>query len=175
MFNFSKKNKFNESVLYNKILSLSRNKLFFLNLNLADTFENRVNLIFFHTSFIFIKFRRIGHNKYYEMFTQNLFDYIFKKIESNMRENGLGDTTINKNMKFLVKVFYSILLKCESFKTITQKEKNHFLSKYLLINKMSKKPINIDLVDYFDKYESFCFDLSSDSVLSGKINFKNYK
>ena len=27
-----------------------------------------------------------------------------------MRENGFGDVTVNKNMKFLVKTFYNILL-----------------------------------------------------------------
>jgi len=171
MFNFFKKNKFNEDKLYNKILSLSRNKLFFLDLGLADTFENRINLIFFHASFIFIKFRNIDNGKQFEIFSQKLFDYIFKKIELNMRENGHGDTTINKNMKFLVKVFYSILLKCESFKTTPTKEKNHFLFNHFLINKMLKKPLNIDLVDYFDKYESFCLDLPNDSILKGELNF----
>ena len=29
----------------------------------------------------------------------------------------------------------------------------------------------IDLVDYFDKYESFCFDLDDDSILQGELNF----
>ena len=88
-----------------------------------------------------------------------------------MRENGFGDTTINKNMKFLVKVFYKILLQCESFKTITTKEKSIFLFRHLLLNSLSKNPINIDLVGYFDKYESFCFDLGIDSILKGELNF----
>ena len=33
-----------------------------------------------------------------------------------MREIGFGDTTINKNMKFLVKTFYNILFNCEKYK-----------------------------------------------------------
>ena len=47
MFNFLTKNNYNERKLYNKILTLSRDKLFFLQFELADTFQNRVNLIFF--------------------------------------------------------------------------------------------------------------------------------
>jgi hypothetical protein len=171
MLKIFNKKKYNESELYNKILFLSRNKLFFSNLDLADTFENRVNLIFFHTAFIFIKFKKNKKNEDLDIFLQKLFDYIFKEIETNMRENGFGDTTINKNMKFLVKLFYKILLKCESFKTITSKEKNIFIFEHLLINNLSKSPINIELVDYFDKYESFCFDLSADSILQGELNF----
>ena len=34
--------------------------------------------------------------------------------------------------------------------------------------------INKGVIDYFDKYEAFCFDLSDDSVLSGDLNF-NFK
>ena len=33
---------------------------------------------------------------------------------------------------------------------------------------------NIGLVAYFDQYQAFCFDLSSDSVIKGDLNF-NYK
>ena len=37
-----------ELILYNNILKLSRNKLFYTKFDLADTFQNRINLIFFH-------------------------------------------------------------------------------------------------------------------------------
>ena len=49
-----------------------------------------------------------------------------------------------------------------------------FLLKYLTQNTDKKNTNNIDLVDYFDKYQAFCFDLRSDSVLKGDLNF-NYK
>ena len=103
-----------------------------------------------------------------------MFDFIFNKIELNMREIGYGDMTINKNMKFLVKVFYNILLNCENYKRKNLKNKNLFLLKYLSLNAGKKSTNNIELVEYFDKYQAFCFDLSSDSVLSGDLNF-NYK
>ena len=53
---------------------------------------------------------------------------IFGEIENNIRENGFGDATVNKNMKFLVKAFYNILLKCESFNKNTEKNKQIFLN-----------------------------------------------
>ena len=46
--------------------------------------------------------------------------------------------------------------------------------KYLTQNANKKSTNNIGLVEYFDKYQAFCFDLSSDSVLKGDLNF-NYK
>ena len=103
-----------------------------------------------------------------------MFDFIFNKIELNMREIGYGDMTVNKNMKFLVKVFYDILLNCKNYEKKNTKNKNLFLTKYLTSNTDKKSANNIGLVEYFDKYQAFCFDLSPDSVLSGDLNF-NYK
>ena len=103
-----------------------------------------------------------------------MFDFIFNKIELNMREIGYGDMTINKNMKFLVKIFYNILLNCENYKKKNLKNKNFFLLKYLSQNIDKIGTNNIGLVEYFDQYQAFCFDLSSDSVVKGGLNF-NYK
>ena len=170
----SKQIKSQENKLYSKILSLSRNKLFYTKLGLVDTFQNRINLIFLHISFLFIKLKQKDKSQFYKEFFQKMFDFIFNKIELNMREIGYGDMTINKNMKFLVKIFYNILLNCENYTDKNTKNKNLFLLKYLMLNADKKSADSIGLVEYFDQYQAFCFDLSSDSVLSGDLNF-NYK
>ena len=172
MFNFINKKKTQEKKLYNKILFLSRNKLFYTKIDLNDTFENRINLIFIHISFLFIKLKQKHHNHFYNIFCQKTFDLIFNKIELNMREAGYGDVSVNKNMKFLVKSFYNILLNCENYKKQNSNSKNLFLRKYLTSNYDKKNTNSIDLVEYFDKYQAFCFDLSLDSVLKGELNFK---
>ena len=101
-----------------------------------------------------------------------MFDLIFNRIELNMREIGYGDTVINKNMKFLVKSFYNILLYCENFNDSSQNARKMFFLKYLTQNNAKKKADNTPLIEYFAKYQAFCFDLSFDSVLKGKLNFK---
>ena len=160
-----------ENKLYNKILFLSRNKSFYTELGLVDTFQNRINLIFLHISFLFIKIKQKDKSQLYKKFFQEMFDFTFNKIELNMREIGHGDMMINKNMKFLVKIFYSILLNCENYKKKDMMKRNLFLLKYLTLNDGKKSTDNIGLVDYFDKYQAFCFDLRADSVLSGDLNF----
>ena len=165
-----KLNKSNESILYNKILLLSRNKIFYTKYKLSDTFQNRIYLMFLHLSFLFIK---IKNDKIYKKFYQNMFDYLFNQIELNMREIGFGDVTINKNMKFLVKKFYSILLNCEKYNNKNKESKKLLLFKILSLRDASINANKADLTDYFDKYEAFCFDLSSDSILKGELNF-NY-
>jgi len=174
MFKKSKKTIKQETILYNNILVLSRNKLFFTKFNFADTFQNRIYLIFLHISFLFIKIRQNNHKEIYKVFNQKIFDLIFSKIELDMRENGYGDTVINKNMKFLVKNFYNILLNCENFSTINLTLKIAFFSKYLVLNDANMNDNYTSIIEYFNKYQAFCFDLSIDSVLKGDLNF-NYK
>jgi len=174
MLNKSKKNLAIETNLYNNILSLSRNKLFYTKFNLTDTFQNRINLIFIHISFLFVKIKNNSKNENYKIFYQNMFDLIFSKIEINMREIGYGDVVINKNMKGLVTSFYNILISCENYKDKTHKSKIIFFETYLDKN-INKNATNYNnTITYFDKYEAFCFDLSWDSVLKGEINF-NYE
>ena len=161
-----------EDILYNNILSLSRNKLFFTKFGLADTFQNRIYLIFIHISFLFIKIKQNNQKEIYKIFYQKMFDLIFKNIELNMREIGYGDIVTNKNMKFLVKTFYNILLNCENFNWRSLNLKKMFFFKYLEHNNMKKKADNVPLIEYFDKYQAFCLDLSLDSVLKGDLNFR---
>ena len=37
---------------------------------------------------------------------------------------------------------------------------------------MKKKADNVPLIEYFDKYQAFCLDLSLDSVLKCDLNFR---
>ena len=129
-----------ENTLYQSILLLSRNKLFYTKFNLKDTFQNRIHLIFIHVSFIFIKIRQDNQNQMYKDFYQKMFDLIFKKIEINMRELGFGDTPINKNMRFLIKRFYDILFDCE---------------KYSKMNEQTKKL----LTDFYEPHNQRLFEL----------------
>jgi cytochrome b pre-mRNA-processing protein 3 len=163
-----------EEILYNKIIFLSRNKLLYEEFGLKDTFQNRINLIFIHISFIFIKIKNANSDSNFKNFYQKMFNFIFKKVELNMRELGFGDTNVNKKMKFLVKSFYNILLTCENYKKDSVKQKKIFLTNYFsFINDRSENNSH-KLIDYFDKYCSFCLDLSTDNVLKGELNF-NYK
>ena len=169
-----KKNSFNEKKLYNKILNLSRKKEFYVEMSIKDTFQNRINLIFIHSCFLFIKIKQDKNTRLYKNFYQRTFDHIFQQIELNMREIGFGDVTVNKNMKYLVKIFYEILLECEIYKKKDIESKFKFFLLYLEQFSSKNSEINKLIVDYFDKYEAFCFDLSSDSVLKGNLNF-NFK
>ena len=92
--------------MYNTLLSLSRNIFFYKKVNLKDSFETRIYLMFIHFSLILIVFKKKSKN-----FDQSSYDRFFHNIEYNLRELGLGDVTVNKKMKELNKILYDILLK----------------------------------------------------------------
>ena len=162
-----------EDKLYNKLLSLSRNKFLYTKFAIEDSFQNRISLIFIHSAFLFIKIKQKKNDNFYQNFYQKMFDLIFKRIEQNMREIGWGDVTVNKNMKYLVRVYYDILLNSEKYNEKDNSLKIQFLNKYLSINIDKKTNNNEILINYFDKYWSFCIDLSPNNVIKGDVNF-NY-
>jgi len=171
---FNKKGS-NVSLLYNKILLLSRNKFFYLDLGLNDSFQNRIYLIFLHISFLLIKLKNTNTNTEHKKFYQKTFDYIFSRIEIDMREIGYGDLSVNKKMKILVKDFYNILLNCEKYKNSNIGNKERLFTKFLNFEHTKKTNNYKDMILYFDEYSSFCWDLSMDSVLKGELNFKYLK
>ena len=147
-----------EYILYNKILLLSRNKLFYTKFGLADTFQNRIHLIFLHISFLFVKIKQNKQNQSFKIFNQKMFDLVFSQIEQNMREIGYGDVLVNRNMKSLVKSFYDVLLYCENYRQETQESKKIFFTKYLETNIKQKMANNDLMIKYFNKFSLLLID-----------------
>ena len=98
---------------------------------------------------------------------------MFQKIDQDMREQTMGDVTVNKNMKILINNFYNILHESKGYLKLNDHKKNELFKKYMIDNPNIQKPNLSQLINYFNKYQSFCFDLSINSVLKGEINFKH--
>jgi cytochrome b pre-mRNA-processing protein 3 len=159
----------NLNPLYNKLVELSRNIFFYKEILLKDNFKTRINLIFVHFSILLIVF-----NKKKKKFPQKIFDNIFLNIEYHIRELGYGDVTVNKKMKTLTRVFYDILLKSNKSNLDAYEANNKILKTYFELSS-ANSPILIDkLCVYFNNFYNFCFDLKTDIVLKGQINFKHF-
>jgi len=165
MFTFYKKH---NNKLYNKLVELSRNKFFYQELKLPDTFQTRVLLIFFHLAIIF----KAKKKKKVKNILQNLFDNIFQNIEVNIRELGYGDTRVNKTMKSLNKIFYDILLNLDREPSFSFAENTYLLDKYFYEKQKHNKEKTNKLAKYLKEFENFCFDLDVNNVLNGSIDFK---
>ena len=155
--------------MYNILLTLSRNKFFYKEMSLPDTFNTRINLMFFHFS-IFLKIYKKKGIK----FDQKIYDNLFHYIENDLRELGHGDVSVNKKMKDLNKILYDILLKIEK----VHQEKTFNINSSLVLeyfkdieNENSNKYELFS--NYFSNFYNFCFELSLESMLRDSINFKN--
>ena len=122
---FFKKNKFKYNDLYNKIISLTREKFFYTEISLKDELITRIYLVLFHLGFILELLKKNNKNK---KLAQNIYDSFFINIDLHLREIGHGDVSVNKKMKDLIKLFYEILLYCEQWDIMGSKDKMKFLT-----------------------------------------------
>ena len=158
-----------KSILYNKLLILSRNIFFYNKINLPDTFETRIYLMFIHFSIMLIVYKNKGSK-----LDQKIYDYLFHNIEYNLRESGLGDVSVNKKMKEFNKILYDILLKIN----LDNKNSNNFKVNHNLISKYFNqlKDINganyVEFNRYFINFFHFCYELSLDNMIETSDKFK---
>lgn len=109
--------------LYNKILLDARNPDIFSRF-IEDSLNNKIIIFLTFLSKIFNKMDE--NDKNYQIF----FDYIFHRIETDLRELGYGDMSVNKKMKVIVTKFYSILLDFKNFDNKDKLNKVEILVKY---------------------------------------------
>jgi hypothetical protein len=162
--------KTHNNILYIKLVELSRNIFFYKDALLKDNFESRVNLIFIHLSVLLIIFKKKNKE-----FPQDIFDNIFLNIEFHIRELGYGDVVVNKKMKTLTRIFYDILLKINTPKEDGFNTNNEILKTYFDPTDHNTSILIDKLSDYFNHYYNFCFELKTDNMLKGQINFKHNK
>ena len=154
--------------LYSKLVELSRTIFFYKKILLNDNFETRINLIFIHFSILLLIYK-----KKKEKFPQEIFDNIFLNIEYHIRELGYGDVAVNKKMKTLTRIFYDILLKINQSKSVSFATNNKILKTYFDDSSVNNSILIEDLSVYFNIFYNFCFELKTDSMLKGQINFKH--
>ena len=78
-------------------------------------------------------------------------------------------------MKVLTRIFYDILLKVNESKSESFKTNNDTLKTYFDLPSVNSLVLIDILCDYFNTFHNFCFELKSDNVLKGQINFKHKK
>lgn len=149
--------------LYNKMLFKSRNLKIYKKYGVKDSLSNKIFLLLIHFSFIFNKIK----NNDLE-YNQKIFDYLFLRIETDLREVGFGDMSINKNMKTLVNKFYFILKKFNNFQNCSKKKKiNLFTNLLNFVNNDDKKLNNI--IEYFNKFSKKIDLISANDIYVAKF------
>ena len=129
--------------IYNKFITLTRNKQLYQNYPNQDTFSDRLIYFLLHFAF-FLKVFKINNEK---SVLQDIYDFIFRQIELSIREIGYGDQSINKKMKDYLNLLYSMIDKIHNWETLDYSSKIT-----ILINYVDKNADFEYLVNYFEKY-----------------------
>ena len=159
--------KVHNNEMYITLLTLSRNIFFYKNLNLPDSFETRIYLMFIHFSILMIIYKKKGGK-----FDQKTYDMVFHNIENNLRELGFGDVSVNKKMKELNKLLYDILLKIEDKNNKQFKINKKLIFKYFEVLNDKKNEKYKEFETYFINFYHFCFELSLNNMIREAIKFK---
>ena len=106
-FNFYSKTKQHKRDLvdtfYQKIIDVSRNKVFYSKFNVPDTLDGRYDLLALFSIILTFSLSRTGE-KGIEL-SQILFDRIFLDLDLSLREMGAGDAGVHIKIKNMVRSY----------------------------------------------------------------------
>ena len=99
---FLKKKKYEKvsNDIYQKIVNISRNKIFYTKYNVPDTIDGRFDMLVLITIIVVHRLSKIK-NQGIEL-SQKIFDIVFKDLDYSLRELGAGDVSVANNMKKLI-------------------------------------------------------------------------
>ena len=146
--------------IYNNLVNLTRNKDLYKNFINQDTFSDRLTILLLHFAF-FLKIYKKDNSK---NILQDIYDYIFRQLELNIREIGYGDQSINKKMKDYINIFYAMIDKIDNLEDLSTEHRETLLSKF--IDKQSDPKY---LAIYFEKYRQNLINNPLNSYLKGVL------
>ncbi len=110
MFNFWAQRKQQKQAaikLYDSIVKQARVPAFYQNLSVPDTADGRFDLILVHA---FLVHYRVKDEQGAKKLAQNLFDHMFREFDKALREMGVGDLKVPRQMKYMMKSYKGRLL-----------------------------------------------------------------
>jgi cytochrome b pre-mRNA-processing protein 3 len=89
------------SALYGMIVAQARSPVFYRDYGVPDTVDGRFELILIH---LFLVLHRLGESE--RDFGQQLFDLFCQDMDRNLREMGIGDLKVPKEMRRIGEAYY---------------------------------------------------------------------
>jgi cytochrome b pre-mRNA-processing protein 3 len=89
--------------LYSSLVAQSRDPVFYAEWGVPDTIDGRFDMIVLHA---FVVMRRLGSGGQYEKeLSQALYDEMFVDMDRAIREIGIGDLSVKKHIRRMMKAF----------------------------------------------------------------------
>ena len=159
---------------YDKIIKISRNKVFYTKLMVPDTIDGRFDLLILFSIILTFFLSKSGAKG--KEISQVLFDKMFLDLDLTLREMGAGDTGVNIKIKKMIDSYMGRQkVYCQCF------EKNDFETlKIHLIKNVYRNISDFGsspqlLTDYCESCFSLLKKTTNDSLLSNQFCFPEYK
>jgi cytochrome b pre-mRNA-processing protein 3 len=91
-------------MLYGRVMAAARRPALYSQYQVPDNVEGRYDCLVLHMSLLFYVLKPDTAEA--DAFRQDLFDYMFRDMDLNLRELGIGDMGIGKRMRKLMEKFY---------------------------------------------------------------------
>lgn len=89
--------------LYDLVVSQARQTVFYEELDVPDDVDGRFEMISLHQILLLLRMEEIG--EYAKGFSQELFDAMFRDMDRSLREMGISDLRVPKQMKRMLNGF----------------------------------------------------------------------
>lgn len=90
--------------IYSALVDQARTPEFYTRLGVPDTVDGRFDLICLHAFLVIRRLQAEGGEA--PVLAQKLFDTMFKDMDRNLREMGVGDLSVGKHVKRMAKAYY---------------------------------------------------------------------
>ncbi len=143
LINWKTHNLQNACFYYAQMVEQARSLVFYEKLEVPDTLEGRFDCLSLHMAMVLIAVKREGNPR----FSQELFDLFFADVDRNLREMGVGDLSVGRQVKKLAQNFYGVL---QAYEEGISQEKLLFesLTKNLYGGKSISQPVLKTLMIY---------------------------
>jgi cytochrome b pre-mRNA-processing protein 3 len=114
VFSFSGHNSAREAadIAFGRVVEQARQPVFFADYGVPDTLDGRFELICLH-AFLYLH-RLKADRPQASPFCQSFFDRMFADFDRSLREMGVGDLSVGKHVKRMVRAFYGRILSYEA-------------------------------------------------------------
>lgn len=155
--------------LYTATIVAARDPWLFNDCGVPDTPEGRFEVL---TLMAFLVLRQLKDIDGAENLAQSYFDIMFEDIEANLREMGVGETTLAKRMKKLAGSFYGrIKTYDEAISSSAPETWRSTIKRYLFSDTQVSENILTVTADYAREIGQNIAAQSTSELLSGRIVF----
>lgn len=151
--------------LYGNVVAQARQPVFFTSMGFEDTVTGRFDVLALH---VYLFSRRLVRqdSKVAESLNQEVFDHFTDDVDRALRELGIGDTSVPKRKKKLIRTFYALV---EEF---SAKLDNN--DRAGLLEKVAIRFPGVDaaaLSTYIFKTAEKLDAMAFDDILTGRLSF----